>query len=269
MQNTSNVNLSFSYVDDDFDLTSNKKKIIRLSSKGFCIAVIPLDNKPKQLFQYAFTSNNLALEDKLDVIANVNREIVQCENNLFSIYTQFNVQIPDEFYNQEDDKAILPLLVENPQKYIPFAEHIDAWKLYNVSALENELSAGLTKKFPNYKLSTVLSSLLKIVAEEKEDKNVLIFVEDNNFTIIAVNGRKLLGVNTFVFSNEADFLYYTHSFLRKMYINPENVSLKLCGNIAPQSPLHSILNKYYSSVGMLACAEDTSGNYSYFCDLFL
>ena len=272
MQDKSNINLSFSYVDDDFDLTSAKKKIIRLSSKGFCIAVIPLEKKPKQLFQYTFTSYNLSLEDKLDAIAAINKETVQCENNLFSIYTQFNVQVPDEFYDQNNDKAILPLLVENPQKYVPIAEYIDVWKLYNVSALENELYLGLTNKFPNYKLSAVLSSLLKIVTEQKGGKNVLVFVEDNNFTIIATDGQKLLGANTFMFANEGDFLYYAHSFLRKMYVNPDSVSLKLCGNIAPQSPIYNTLNKYYTSVEMLSCSQpssqDASSNYSYFCDLF-
>ena len=272
-ENLADVNLVFDVENNDFDMTSVKKKIIRLSSRGFCIGLIA-DEKSCQYmlpFDTFKTANNLtllSLEDKLDAVTAVNKAMGQCEDNSFSIYTQFNVQIPEEFYSQEDNKAILPLLVENPQNYTSLAEYIDAWKLYNVSALENELYLGLTKKFPNYKLTTVLSSLLKIVSEQKSGKNVLIFVEDHNFTIIATDRHKLLGVNTFMFATEGDFIYYTHSFLRKMYINPNSISLKLCGNIAPQSPVYNVLNKYYTDIEMLSSSRDTSGNYSYYCDLF-
>jgi len=268
MQDKSNVNLSYSYVDDDLDVSSHKKKVIRLSSRGFCVAVVADERKTKQLLQYTFTSDNLSIESKLEAIVEINQKIVKCESNVFSIYTQFNTQIPDEFYDKENDKAILPLMVDNPQKYNPLVECVEAWKLYNVSALDNELYFGLSKRFPNCKLTTVLSSLLKIVARDKQDKNVLIFVEDSNFTIIAVDRHKLLGTNTFVFANEADFVYYTHSFLRKMYVNPTDLSLKLCGNIAPKSPIYNVLNKYYASVEMLSISGEMGENYSYFCDIF-
>lgn len=269
MQNKSNINLTFSYVNDKVDLTSAKKKIIRISSKGFCIAVIPHEKTPELLYQYTFTSNSLSLEDKFNAIADVDKELnIACENNSFRLYTQSNVQVPEEFYDSGNEKTILPLMVEKPEQYTPFAENVSAWKLYNISAWGKDLHSGLIKKFPNYKLSTVLSSLLPIVARKKSGKNALIFVEDYNFTIIAVDGDKLLGANTFVFSNEGDFIYYSSVFLRKMYAHPDDVSLKLCGNIAPQSPIHSILNRYFTNVEMLSCSEDASGNYSYFCDLF-
>jgi hypothetical protein len=159
-------------------------------------------------------------------------------------------------------------MVENAGKYVPLAENVECWNLYNISAWEKKLHAAVKKKFPDYELGTVLSSLLPLIAKEKNKKEALVFVDDNNFTIITMDRQKLLGMNTFEFLNEGDFFYYLYGFLRKMYIYPETVSLKLSGNIADKSLLYTILNKYFSDVEMLTSPHSTIENYSCFCDLF-
>jgi len=262
--------LTFSYVNDKASLTeTDVKKIIRMSPKGFCIAIISGEKKAEQLFQYSFNGNNLSFKDKLEAITTANQELnIDCESNAFRFYTQFNVQIPDEFYEQENNKMVLSLIVKNPQNYVPVAEKVDSWGFYNLSAWEKDLYSKIKKKFPTYKLNTVLSSLFPIVERQKDEKKVLIFVGDNNFTILAADKQKLLGTNTFSFSDENDFLYYSFAFLRKMYANTAEISIKLSGNIAQQSSLYTILNKYFSNVEMLSFPSNEIDNYSYFCDLF-
>ena len=246
-----NVISAFSYASESDLNVSEWKKIIRLSSKGFCIAVFS-EKKAERLFQYSFTRDDLSVEDKLETIRAINQELkIDCKNNFFRLYTQFNVQIPNEFYAQENDKTVLSLIVESPENYVPFAEKADDWGLYSVSAWEKDLYICVKKIFPDYELGTVLSSLLPVMAQLKEGKKTLIFVGDHNFTIAAADGQKLLGVNTFPFSDENDFLYYSFAFVRKMYPNTESISIKLCGNIAPKSPLYAVLNKYFSDVDMV------------------
>jgi hypothetical protein len=249
-----NAILTFSYQNEDADLSvpDGMRKIIRMSPKGFFIAVISGEKKAKRLFQYSFNDNDLSFNDKLRMILSADKELnIDCATNLFRLYTQFNVQIPNEFYEQENNKTVLSLIVENPQNYVPVAEKIDNWNFYNLSAWKKDLHSGIKKKFPNYELNTVLSSLLPIIERQKEEEKVLIFVGDNNFTILAANKQKLLGINTFSFSDENDFLYYAYAFLRKMYINPSSVSMKLSGNIATQSSLYTILNKYFSDINVI------------------
>ena len=263
--------LTFSHISDKSDLknTSDKRKVIRMQSKGFCIAVFSDKRKTERLFQYSFEANTLSVKDKLEAIATANQELdIDCKNNYFRLYTQYNTQIPSEFYQQESDKAILPLIVEHSEKYVPVAEKVEDWNIYNVSAWEKNLHRSIKKKFPDYELGTVLSSLLPIIAREKNGKDVLVFVDDNNFTIIATDRHKMLGMNTFDFVNEGDFFYYLYGFLRKMYIYPDTVSLKLGGNIAHKSLLYNVLAKYFSSVEMVSSYPCPIDNYSYFCDLF-
>ena len=268
--NKNNIMQTFSYINDGADLkASDKRKIIRISSKGFCIAILSGEKKAERLFQYSFNGNDLSFKDKLDAIMTANQELnIDCASNAFRFYTQYNVQIPDEFYEPKNDKITLPLLTENPQDYVPVAEKIDGWNLYNLSAWEKDLHSGIKKKFPDYELNTVLFSLFPIIARQKEDKKILIFVGDNNFTILAADRQKLLGINSFSFVDENDFLYYSFAFLRKMYANTAEISIKLGGNIAQQSSLYTILNKYFSNVEMLSFPSNEIDNYSYFCDLF-
>ena len=269
MRNKSNATLTFSYTNDDSEIKNifPKRKVIRMLSKGFCIAVISGERKAERLFQYAF-ADGLSVEEKVDAVLKTNQELgIACEKNLFRLYTQYNTQIPEPFYEQENDASILSLMMENAEEYVPVAEKIDAWKLYNLSAWDTKLYACVKKKFPDYELGTVVSSLLSVVAGQKSGKDTFVFTGDNNFTILAVEGDKLLGINTFDFSNESDFLYYVYGFLRKMYLYPDAVSLKLGGNIAVKSSLYDVLSKYFSQIE-LASFPNAMEDYSYFCDLF-
>jgi hypothetical protein len=264
------ANLAFSYVNDRLDTkdVSPKQKVIRMLSREFCIAVISGSKKVERLFQYSFLPEDLSFEKKINAIAKVNQELdVVCENNLLKLYTQYNVQVPEQFYEQENDIATLSLMVENAEDYIPLSEKIQAWNLYNISAWEKKLHDCIKKKFPDYELGTVVSSLYPVLARQKGNKEAVVFAGDNNFTVLTADRQKLLGINTFDFVNESDFLYCLYGFLRKMYIYPDTVSLKLCGNIAVKSSLYDILNKYFSDVELVSSLHAIE-NYSCFCDLF-
>jgi hypothetical protein len=265
-----NLNLISSYINDEAGSdTSNKKKVIRMTSDGFCLSILSESKGLEAVFQYSFAPH-LSFASKIAAIAAVDKERdISCDKNVFRLYTKYNVQIPEEFHDGSNNEAILSVTVSNDEQYIPFEEKVDGWKLYNISAWEKELYAEVKTRFPNCQFSTVVTSLLNIIAKQKKEKKALIFVENNNFTIIAVDNRQLTGINTFPFYTEKDFLYYCYAFLRKIFVEPEHISLKLCGNIAKQSSLYSAISKYCQDVDMLSGKGNTVGdNYSYYCDLF-
>jgi predicted DNA-binding protein YlxM (UPF0122 family) len=265
-----NANLTFSHVNTDVNWdASTKKKIIRMSSAEFCIGIISHSKGLEQIYQYSFVSN-LSLNDKIATIVDIDNERnIRCENSLFRLYTNYNVQVPEEFHDENSKEAILSVITDCQKQYIPFEEKVDFWELYNISAWEKELYAEVKDKFPDYKLSTVVTSLLNIVARQQKEKDVLIFVENNNFTIIAVEKQKLIGINTFPFQTEKDFLYYSYAFLRKRFADLDNIQLKLCGNVTKQSSLYKLMSKYCQHVEILSQGEEsTDNNYSFYCDLF-
>jgi hypothetical protein len=268
--NKKNANLSFSYVKDaPHSDTPNKRKVIRMSAEGFYMAIVSDVNELEQLFQYAFLSD-LSFRDKIAVIADIDKEKnIPCANNLFRLYTKYNVQIPEAFYDESKNEAILSVTLNQHEQYVPFGEKVDKWQLYNVSAWEKELYAEVKNQLSNYSLSTVATSLLNIIAKQQQKTNALVFVEHNHFTVIAVDKQKLTGINTFPFYTEKDFLYYCYAFLRKRITDLNSISLKLCGNITKDSSLYNAISKYCQDVDMLSTEGNAINNdYSYYCDLF-
>jgi hypothetical protein len=115
-----------------------------------------------------------------------------------------------------------------------------------------------------------LGFLLQQLAELPPEERIFVFVEKNNFTVIATNKDRLLGVNTFSFSTEADFLYYCLAFARKMFYDPGIIPFILGGNIAEGSPLHRGVKKYFSSANIVDYPEtlrNKTENHACYCDL--
>lgn len=265
-----NADLVFSYTNDKADVNAiNNTKSIRMSSEGFCIAITSSENRLEKLFHYSYASG-LSWKEKLEVIVYFDKEESKCIRNIFRIYTEYNTQIPQEFYSPDDEPKIAALLTGNPKDYIPISEKIDSWKLYTISLWEKELGVGIKEKFPDFQLSTTMASLMDCLSNQEQEA-AFVFIENKNFTIVVGNKKNLLGANTFSFTSETDFLYYCLAFLRKIFPKTSDIPLVLCGNIVEQSPLFTAAKKYFSSVKLIAPTESNDlpiDNYSYYCDLF-
>ena len=260
-----------SYINANADVNAEEKiKTIRMSSDGFCVAVVSSEKKLDELVQYEFAPN-LSMKEKIQAIVEVEKnQKYSCKEKIFRLYTHLNTQIPEEFYTTKDEQSVISLLTDKPEQYLCLAEKIEAWKLYTVSLWEKEFTEEIQKVFPDFQLSSTMASLMNFTAFQQQE-TALIFVENNNFTVIAAREKGLLGTNTFSFSTEADFLYYCLAFLRKMFVQSNSQSILLCGNIVEGSSLYNAIGKYFSSVKLVS-PENTEDfpieNYARYCDLF-
>ena len=240
---------------------------VRMLSGGFCLAVLSKEGKVLYLNQFAFPPN-LSVEEKINMIENARPPFhSECGKAVFQLYTNINTQIPESFYAENVNDAVAELLITNSKKYVPVAEKIAEVALYNLSLWEAVLLKKVREHFPDYELKTVLGALLAKTADRKPQEETFVFVEDMNFTMLARNAKGLLACNSFAFETEADFLYYFLYFLRKMYLNAENVPIWFCGNITRQSSLFKAVKKYVSNVELLENGTDTIENQHYYSDI--
>jgi hypothetical protein len=249
--------------------TKDLSLIVRMLSNGFCVCVLSGDKTVLYLEQYAF-SGGLPLEEKFGEMENACKKMgIACGKSVFQYYTNSNTQIPEEYYVENLNNAIADLLAADAKEYVPVAEKIDGWKLYNLSLWNKELREKVNEKFPNFQLKTVLGALLEKTAARQPKEEAFVFVEDNHFTIIAANEKGLLAANSFAFENESDFLYYSLAFLRKFYQNTNAISVFLCGNIVKESPLFLSMNKYISDLKLMKCESENGSieNSHYYGDI--
>jgi len=243
--------------------------VVRMLSNGFCLCVLADDKTVLRLEQYAF-SDGLSLAEKFDEMENACKKTgVVCGKNAFQYYTNINTQVPEDYYVEHLNITIADLLASNSKEYVPVAEKIDEWKLYNLSLWNKDLREKVNEKFPNFQLKTVLSALLEKIAARPPKEEAFVFVEDKHFAIIAKNAKGLLGSNGFAFESEADFLYYSLAFLRKFYQNTNSLSVFLCGNITKESPLFASMNKYLPRLELMKSEAGNSliENSHYYFDI--
>jgi len=260
----------FGYSNDnrlDTEDLSLARFVIRMLSGGFCLAVLSKEGSILSLNQYVF-SPNLSLAGKMDAIEEARQAFhLQCSRAIFQLYTSINTQIPESFYEEKLNPAIADLLVSKSKDYVPIEEKIANEPLYNLSLWNAVLLKKVKKRFPNCELRTTAGVLLAKAACRNPREEAIVFVEDSNFTILARNAKGLLGCNCFSFDTEADFLYYCLYFLRGLYQNAEDVSLRLCGNITAESPLFTSLKKYIAKVELTENETDTIVNSHYYYDI--
>ena len=243
--------------------------IMRLLSNCFGMFVLSSDKIVLYSQQYAF-SGRLSLAEKFSEIENAYKKMgVVCGKNVFQFYTNINTQIPEELYVENLNTDIANLLISNSKEYIPVAEKIDKWQLYNLSLWNKDLREKVDDIFPNFQQKTVLGALLEKIAARPSKEEVIVFVETHNFTIIVKNTNGLLGCNSFAFETEADFLYYNLAFLRKFYQNISALPVFLCGNIVKDSSLFQSMNKYLPCVELAKseAANSSIENAHYYFDI--
>ena len=263
--------LVFSYTCDNTDVNAlGNTKSIRMSSDGFCISVVSSQNQLDEFVQYVFAPN-LSVEKKIkSIVAVEKKQKFNYEHAVFKLYTYLNTQIPEGFYDKGDESKIISLLTDQAEQYVSLAEKIESWQLYTVSLWKTEFFQKIQKEFPDFQLSTTMAALMNFVSKQ-EKETALIFVENNNFTVIAANKNGLLGANTFSFTSETDFIYYCMAFLRKMFPKVDSLPLTLCGNIMEGSPLYNAIGKYFASVTFVIPENKDDfriEDYSQYCDLF-
>jgi len=242
---------SYSFAGLNQRQTENSSLVVRMLSDDFCVFVLSEDKTVLSLERYAFTVGQ-TLTEKFDDMETVCKKAgAACKKNVFQLYTHVNTQIPKEFYVEQLNISIADLLVPDSKEYVPAAEKIAKWKLYNLSLWNKDLREKIYEKFPDYQLKTVLGALLEKIADRPPKEEAFIFVENNNFTIIAANEKGLLAANCFAFETESDFLYYSLAFLHKFHQNIHLLPVFLCGNIAQESPLYLSMNKYLPHVELM------------------
>ena len=241
--------------------------VIRMLSGEFCLAVLAKDGSVRSLNQYTF-SPNLSIEEKITAMEDARKPFhLACGKAVFQLYTGINTQIPEEFYVENLNNTIADLLTTHPKEYVPVGEKIAGEPLYNLSLWNAVLLKKIKEKFPHYELKTTICSLLTKILRRKPQEETFVFVEDNNFTIIAKNTKGLLACNSFAFETEADFLYYCLYFMRKMYKNIETIPVTLCGNITAQSSLFVSIKKYVAKVELAVSEDNPIANEHYYYDI--
>ena len=186
-------------------------------------------------------------------------EIIE-EDNLFineipEIFFIYNFEsstlVPDKFFNADINKELTELIYGNLERGFIFSEKIPWWELQNVYRVPTAVHNLLQQKFSNGKhwhaYSLLLKSYKMFTAKEGEDLLKTIFYADKIIVIVFKKGQLQI-IQTFIYYDVNDVLFYLLSCSKQFDMNAVQVQLEVSGLIDKHSSLFRELLKYFEHI---------------------
>ena len=139
----------------------------------------------------------------------------------------------------------------NEQQEVCFYNHLSL-NAVNVFNANFSILETLKKTYPLKHIEVIhsTSSFIEGCFKEQlsEETNVMINISDNNFILVIIKNSKLILCNSFNFKTKEDFVYYLMFSLKELNLDPEQIVLKLWGEITYNSNLYNFIYKYIRNV---------------------
>lgn len=152
--------------------------------------------------------------------------------------------VPEALYHPGDEQTYFNINFNDAIDVKVYCSHINAYDLFTVYGIENELQKELSHLFQDPKIihhSEVLLNSINKIARNDSTKHLYLNVRQNEMDVIVVEGKKLILLNTFAKNSNEDVLYYTLFVCEQLSLDPERIQLSLLGEIEKESALFKLL----------------------------
>lgn len=156
--------------------------------------------------------------------------------------------VPASRYNGDDAGMALETLFGLNGNAVIIADHIKEQDLYNVYAVPLEMHQWMNRKFKSGNYWHQYTIGLKSAREEVAGERLLVDLRPHDFSVMAIQGKKLLLAQTFDYSTPEDILYYLLKICQQFGFSQQTVNLELSGLLEKESPLYKELYQYFIPV---------------------
>ena len=191
-----------------------------------------LKNKLRSLHLKDYDFNTVQVIHQNDLATLVPEDLYEPNNK--ADYLKFNSKILQTDFIAEDKLAVN----KSVNVYIPYV---------NINNYIFELFGEFVYKHA----STILINELLQTNFKNDNPTVVINVNPSSFELLVVENRKLLLYNTYEYNSKEDFIYYILFVYEQLKLNPEEVPVKFCGNIAKDDDFYDIVYTYIRHVDFL------------------
>jgi hypothetical protein len=123
-----------------------------------------------------------------------------------------------------------------------------------IHAIPKKMQFGLEKLFGEVQVlhqtePLIIESMTQF--KNSNEKTLLAHIQNGHFELMAVANHKMIYFNSFKFVTTEDVVYYTLLVCETLKLNPEEITLKLCGEIEKKSAIYALLYKYIRNIEFL------------------
>lgn len=233
--------------------TQNNKKLsiqVALNGLSFCCKNL-ITNEIydfKRISFVEYSKNNTIEENLWKAFSEHNALISQYEDVSVLHQNNLNTWVPKSFFIEEQIGSYLQYNNKVfTSDYFAF-DALDTHELVNVYIPYININNFLIDQFKEFDYQHYNSILVRELIKFQEFKNetkVFIHFDSNYFSLVVLNGTKLIFNNTFEYFNENDVLYYILFTAEQLGLDPDQFELNVLGLMNKD---HYIFEKMYEFI---------------------
>lgn len=249
--------IPISIIDNSFDInvTTSYFLSIQLALDGFSFCVLdPVSNEYIHFRRRPFESKLSPLEILKEELDSDQILLYPYQKVFFSYNSSKYTLVPDGLFNKESAASYMDFSFADNQKedagtYYNKIKMADSWCIFNIP---NDITTLLEKYYSDIRyfceaIPFIESALLDTSIDAKRN-HVHLNINTGYFDIAVTSGNNLLLHNTFNFTNDKDFLYFTLFVFEQLELNASKTKVYLSGNITKNDAIYTILKKYIKRV---------------------
>ena len=232
--------------------------LLSIGQDSAACCVVDLKNQNYAAIEQVNFMNNQSIENSFDLFENYYKNStfhkIKYKNVTVIIASEFYTIVPQALFEASAAESILRFNINLNFEAEIISKQINSIESTVIQAVPVNLKKGLEKLFGEVKLlhhtePLIIESMTQF--KNSNESTLLAHIQNGHFELMAIANHKMIFFNSFKFVTTEDVAYYTLLVCETLKLNPEEITLKLCGEIEKKSAIYALLYKYIRNIEFL------------------
>ena len=232
--------------------------LLSIGQDGAACCVVDLKNQNYAAIEQVNFMNNQSIENSFDLFENYFRESIFAKIKYKAvtaiIASEFFTIVPQALFEASAAESILRFNTNLNFEAAILSNQVNSVESTVIQAVPVNIEKGFEKLFGEVKLlhhtePLIIESMTQF--KNSNEKTLLAHIQNGYFELMAIANHKMIFFNSFKFVTTEDVAYYTLLVCETLKLNPEEITLKLCGEIEKKSAIYALLYKYIRNIEFL------------------
>ncbi len=250
--------------------TSSYILSLQLDDSGYSYVIVDLiNNKYDALNHHNFEKKILdkSIPEKAEVMI---KEDLFLSKNYKAVYfnyiTHKSTLVPKELFDRNELKKIFTFthkLDEYEELHFNYIPELDS---YNLFAIPSDLTTLLVNKFPEIIFVHQTNTFVKTLIEKGKAIKfklpvVHVNVNSGSFDVGIYNEDRVLMLNSYLYADQNDFVYYLLNTLEQYKISPNKMHFNITGIVEKDTEFYHFIHKFIPKLKLLTLNKKISFNF--------
>jgi hypothetical protein len=226
-----------SFISSDKEVPSYDKRIsICLEANGFSFSIVSVQNELLTFGAISF-EGPLSMSEAVNMIRNIWNEhnVVPFGFHELELVTASRhfVLVPDELYEQGDDRKYLEPLVKIPFGLSVFSAHNDDLGAQVVFTADTNLVSAFKIAMPGLKVRCQYNKLVNAdLMKRSQMKSVMLLnMRKDSMDVIVYCNRKVQLVNSYASADTQEAIYNAVNVMKQLHLENAQLDVLICGDV--------------------------------------